>query len=341
MEQYTDDERVEDLKKWWQENGTSIIVGIALGVVAIFGWQYWGSYRNTKAEQASQAYDTFVAAAEKPDADQARQRGQALLTDFPQSTYAALAALRLAKMASDSGDTAAAIQRLEWVVENAKLDELKDIARLRLAWMLFATGRSSDAEQQLNRIAATSLVAEREELRGDLALASNDPAKARTAYAAALAAGGGSTMLQIKLDNLVPPTAESVAPAPTAPPASATPEPAKPESTPPAEPTAPATPAPGSPQTESAAPVPPAEPTAPATPAPSSPQVESAAPAPPTAPPTGATPEPAKPESAPPAGPTVPATPASSSPQAESAVPPTTDAGTAPAPALPAPTPGQ
>jgi len=341
MEQYTDDERVEDLKKWWQENGTSIIVGIALGVVAIFGWQYWGSYRNTKAEQASQAYDTFVAAAEKPDADQARQRGQALLTDFPQSTYAALAALRLAKMASDSGDTAAAIQRLEWVVENAKLDELKDIARLRLAWMLFATGRSSDAEQQLNRIAATSLVAEREELRGDLALASNDPAKARTAYAAALAAGGGSTMLQIKLDNLVPPTAESVVPAPTAPPASATPEPAKPESTPPAEPTAPATPAPGSPQTESAAPVPPAEPTAPATPAPSSPQVESAAPAPPTAPPTGATPEPAKPESAPPAGPTVPATPASSSPQAESAVPPTTDAGTAPAPAAPAPTPGQ
>ncbi len=317
MEQYTDDERVEDLKKWWQENGTSIIVGIALGVVAIFGWQYWGSYRNTKAEQASQAYDTFVAAAEKPDADQARQRGQALLTDFPQSTYAALAALRLAKMASDSGDTAAAIQRLEWIVENAKLDELKDIARLRLAWMLFATGRSSDAEQQLNRIAATSLVAEREELRGDLALASNDPAKARTAYAAALAAGGGSTMLQIKLDNLVPPTTESVAPAPTAPPASATPEPAKPESTPPAEPTAPATPTPGSPQTESAAP------------------------APPTAPPAGATSEPAKPESAPPAEPTVPATPASSSPQAESAVPPTTDAGTAPAPALPAPTPGQ
>lgn len=317
MEQYTDDERVEDLKKWWQENGTSIIVGIALGVVAIFGWQYWGSYRNTKAEQASQAYDTFVAAAEKPDADQARQRGQALLTDFPQSTYAALAALRLAKMASDSGDTAAAIQRLEWIVENAKLDELKDIARLRLARMLFATGRPGDAEQQLNRIAATSLVAEREELRGDLALASNDPAKARTAYAAALAAGGGSTMLQIKLDNLVPPTAESVAPAPTAPPAGATPEPAKPESTPPAEPIAPATPAPGSPQ------------------------AESAAPAPPTAPPTGATPEPAKPESAPPAEPTAPATPAPGSPQAESAVPPTTDARTAPASAAPAPTPGQ
>ena len=71
MEQYTDDERVEDLKKWWKENGTSIIVGIGLGLIAIFGWQYWGSHRTAQAEQASQAYDAFVAAAETPDADQA------------------------------------------------------------------------------------------------------------------------------------------------------------------------------------------------------------------------------------------------------------------------------
>jgi len=115
MEQYTDDERVEDLKKWWKENGTSIIVGIALGLIAIFGWQYWNSYRNAKAEQVSKAYDAFVAAAEKPDAEQARQSGQALLAEFPKSPYAALTALRLAKLALDGSDTATATQRLEWV----------------------------------------------------------------------------------------------------------------------------------------------------------------------------------------------------------------------------------
>ncbi|MBK7541253.1 MAG: tetratricopeptide repeat protein [Candidatus Competibacteraceae bacterium] len=223
MEQYTDDERVEDLKQWWKENGASIIAGIALAVIGIFGWQYWTSHRNATAEQASQAYDAFIEAVEKPDADQARQRGQALLADFPKSPYTALAMLRLAKLALEDGATAVANQRLEWVVENAKLDELKDVARLRLAPVLAAAGRPGDAEQRLAQVTTASLIAEREELRGDLALAANDPGKARNAYAAALAASGGSTLLQLKLDNLSPPTAESLIAAPAGPPPAARP----------------------------------------------------------------------------------------------------------------------
>ncbi|HHW78383.1 MAG TPA: tetratricopeptide repeat protein [Xanthomonadaceae bacterium] len=227
MEQYTDDERVEDLKKWWKENGASIMAGIALGLIAIFGWQYWLSYRDAKAEQASQAYDAFGAAVEKADADQVRQRGQALLTDFPKSPYATLAALRLAKLAADGGDIAAARQRLEWVIDHARLDELKDIARLRLARVLFAAGQPAEAEQRLAQVTTASLTAEREELRGDLALAGNDAAKARTAYAAALAAGGGTSLLQLKLDNLAPPSAQAVVVAPATPPAAAQPKPAE------------------------------------------------------------------------------------------------------------------
>ncbi len=184
MEQYTDDERVEDLKKWWQENGVSIIVGIALGVAAIFGWRYWVSHRDAQANQASLAYDAFIEAVEKPDTDQARQRGQGLLADFPNSAYAALATLRLAKLAVDNGDQATAIQQLQWVIDHAKLAELQDIARLRLARVFFAAGQLTEAEKLLARVNTASLTAEREELRGDLALAGNDPAKARTAYAA-------------------------------------------------------------------------------------------------------------------------------------------------------------
>lgn len=218
MEQYTDDERVEDLKKWWKENGTSIIAGIVLGVIAIFGWQYWGSHRNAQAEKASLAYDAFVVAAEQADAGQARQRGQALLADFPNSAYAALAALRLAKLEVDGGDTAAAIQRLEWVIGNARLDEIKDIARLRLARVQLAAGQPAEAEKLMDRVTTPSLTAEREELKGDLYLAGNDPAKARTAYTAALAAGGDNPLLQFKIDSLAAPTADTVVPAPAEPP---------------------------------------------------------------------------------------------------------------------------
>ncbi|MDH5355953.1 MAG: tetratricopeptide repeat protein, partial [Gammaproteobacteria bacterium] len=34
----TDEEQVEKLKKWWQENGRSVIAGIIIGVGGLFGY---------------------------------------------------------------------------------------------------------------------------------------------------------------------------------------------------------------------------------------------------------------------------------------------------------------
>jgi predicted negative regulator of RcsB-dependent stress response len=287
MEQYTDDERVEDLKKWWKENGASILIGIALGVLSIFGWQYWRSWRDAQTEQISQAYAAFVAAAEKPDIEQARQRGQAVVTDFPKSPYAALAALRLAKLAMDRGDTAMAVQQLDWVIANAKLDEIKDIARLRLARAHWAAGQLVEAGKLLDGAATASLNAEREELRGDVYLAGNDPVKARTAYAAAMAAGGNQGLLQLKIDNLTAPTADMIViAAPVPPPPEVQPEPAPPPAEPAAVSTEPAAtePAPVESAPVESAPVEPAVIPAPAEPATEPAQVEPAAAPPPPAP---------------------------------------------------------
>ncbi|NJM12952.1 MAG: tetratricopeptide repeat protein [Synechococcaceae cyanobacterium SM1_2_3] len=214
MEQYTDDERVENLKAWVKESGASIGVGIALGVIALFGWRAWVDYQNARMELASHAYDAFIEAVAKPDA---RERGQKVLTDFPQSPYAALAALRLAQLALDSGDAATAIQRLEWVISNAQLDELRDIARLRLARAQWAAGQLESAQKLLDSVTTATLNAERDELKGDLHLARNETAKARSAYAAALAASGGNRLVQWKLDQLAGPTPDALlipAPAP-------------------------------------------------------------------------------------------------------------------------------
>ena len=214
MEQYTDDERVENLKAWLKESGASIGVGIALGIIALFGWKAWGDYQNARMEQASHAYDAFIEAVAKPDA---RERGQKVLTDFPQSPYAALAALRLAQLALDGGDAATAIQRLEWVLNNAQLDELRDIARLRLARAQWAAGQVESAQKLLDSVTTATLNAERDELKGDLHLARNETAKARSAYAAALVASGGNRLVQWKLDQLAGPTPDALlipAPAP-------------------------------------------------------------------------------------------------------------------------------
>jgi predicted negative regulator of RcsB-dependent stress response len=203
MEHYvTDDEQVEAIKKWWKANGGAIIAGILIGLAVIFGWQYWSSYRTGRVEQASRHYDQLVQLLQKDNKEDARQQGNLLIEDFSNSLYAVLAALKLAKLAIDEGDNGTAAKQLQWVMENADQDEVKDIARLRLAQVLLAEGKLDEAELRLEQVSNDSFTAEREELKGDLYLARHQTDQARTAYQAALATGNGSALLQMKLDNL-------------------------------------------------------------------------------------------------------------------------------------------
>ena len=37
----TDDEQVERIKKWWADNGSSVIAGLVIGIGGLLGWRYW------------------------------------------------------------------------------------------------------------------------------------------------------------------------------------------------------------------------------------------------------------------------------------------------------------
>ena len=209
MDSYsTDEELVENIKKWWKANGLSLIIGLAIGLAAIFGWRYWGSYRDHQAEAASQHYQVLSQAIAAGKAAEANEQGETLTKEFSQSPYTLLAMLQLARLAVQEGDNALAAERLRWVVEHADRQELKDIARLRLARVLLALNQLAEAETQLEQINSAVFYAEREELKGDIYLARAEPGKARAAYGAALAALGAggqqNTPLQMKLDSLPP-----------------------------------------------------------------------------------------------------------------------------------------
>jgi predicted negative regulator of RcsB-dependent stress response len=201
----SDDEQVEALKKWWQANWGAIITGTLIGLAVVFGWQYWTSHRASWAEQASVHYHALLQAAEQQDLARALEQGQVLRTDYGNSAYTVLAALELARLAVAAADNTTAIQQLEWALKHARQDEIKDIARLRLVRLLLAEKRYDEAEARLDEVKNTAFTAEREELKGDLYMARNDPAKARQAYQAALAARSGDVLVQMKLDNLPPP----------------------------------------------------------------------------------------------------------------------------------------
>ena len=37
----TEEEQIEALKDWWRENGNSLLIGVAVALVAVFGFRGW------------------------------------------------------------------------------------------------------------------------------------------------------------------------------------------------------------------------------------------------------------------------------------------------------------
>ena len=46
----TEDQQLEALRKWWQENGRGVLVGVVLGLGAVGGWRGWVYYTEARAE---------------------------------------------------------------------------------------------------------------------------------------------------------------------------------------------------------------------------------------------------------------------------------------------------
>ena len=63
----TEEQQVEALKQWWADNGRAVLMGIGLGLVAIFGWRGWQGHQTSVAETASSAYTSVMESLENKD----------------------------------------------------------------------------------------------------------------------------------------------------------------------------------------------------------------------------------------------------------------------------------
>ncbi len=208
MSQYeTDDEKVEAIKKWWKENGTSVVAGVVIGLAVVFGWRGWTGYRDSVGAQASAGFEQLLTSANQGEIESATKQAELLRQDYGSTPYAALGSLVAAKVRYESGDVAGAITELQRVTAKAPDPALARLAGLRLA-------RIQVAEGQLDAAAATlqahddgqSFAGDFAAVRGDIAAARGDPVKAREEYEKAIAAGTGlSQLIRLKLDNLPAP----------------------------------------------------------------------------------------------------------------------------------------
>lgn len=202
----SDEEKGEDIKRWWRENGRSVILGLVLGGGVIFGGRYWIDYKNTLAENASFTYQRVTQALQAQQSEVADTLTQQLFSEFSSTPYAVFAALDMASQALKDDDKEAAKLYLQWVTDNATLQGHLELARLRQAKILVDEAKLDQAlelAKQSNSISFSSLFAE---LQGDILLAQGSHADARSAYQAAmmdLAKGEPRlVLLQIKLDDL-------------------------------------------------------------------------------------------------------------------------------------------
>nr|WP_221188481.1 tetratricopeptide repeat protein [Halomonas cerina] len=207
----TEEEQLEAIKRWWKENGTSLIVGVVIAAAGVFGWKTWQDYQAGQAEAASMRYQQLLSLSGQETLDEAaRQRADDLVSEITAShgdtLYADLASLLDARLAVDHDDPAAARQALEAVIEDSPRPYLQGLARLRLARLQVAADQPEAALASLEGEIPAALAAQRANTRGDAYQALGQLDRARDAWreAQSLSQQSGRPLygVELKLDNL-------------------------------------------------------------------------------------------------------------------------------------------
>jgi len=188
----TEEQQVEALKKWWEENGKSIIGGIVLGLAILFGWKGWTDYRQGEAEYASTVFKQIQVAADRGITSKVSELTAELQTNYAFTPYAGHASLMDARMKAVAGDLPGAAAQLEWAVAQAKEATVKDIAQIRLARVQIAMGNPDQALNTVEPVVEVAYLSLVEEVRGDAYRAKGDIDAARQAYDRAILASSGT-----------------------------------------------------------------------------------------------------------------------------------------------------
>lgn len=179
-------EQLAELKAWWRQYGNLVVSILTAASIGVIAWQGWNWYQRNQTGQASMVYGVLQKSVLEKDTQRIKAASGELLEKFGGTTYAPLGALTSAKAMFDSGDVKTAKVQLAWVVEHGK-DELRDLARLRLAAVLLDEKAYDEALKQLDGSFSTGFAVRFAESRGDIFTAQGKVAEARSAYQVALA----------------------------------------------------------------------------------------------------------------------------------------------------------
>ena len=200
-------EQVAELKAWWERYGGLLLMALVAAALAIGGMQWWRYYQRSQAAQASVLYEALAKAVEGGDAKLVREANGALAERYPRTLYASLGALSAARYYFDHNDPKNARAQLQWVLEHAASDDLRDLARLRLAAVLLDDKALDEALKLLDEKHGDAYAGQYAALKGDVLMAKKQIAEAKAAYRVAIDKSGKSDgafreSVRLRLDAL-------------------------------------------------------------------------------------------------------------------------------------------
>ncbi|MEY3474694.1 MAG: hypothetical protein RL087_1152 [Pseudomonadota bacterium] len=178
-------EQLDSLRSFWKQYGNLITWSLVIVLGAFAAWNGWNWYQRDQAQKAGAMFDELDRAAQAGDAEKAGRVFADLRGRYPGTPYAQQAGLLAAKVQAEKGKADDAIASLNWVAGEALDEEIRTVARIRLAGVLADAGKHEAALKELDAAKASGFEALVADRRGDVLLAMGRKADAAGAYKAA------------------------------------------------------------------------------------------------------------------------------------------------------------
>ena len=182
---FEEQERLAELKAWWEDNRIYVFGAIAAAVITFGGWKGWHFWQLRQDEDAAALFLPVSEAQRTGDPKKVAEAAGKVVAGQPGSFYASQSALIAAKSAFDAGNFDEARKHLEWVTSNGASVH-RGVARVRLAGVLLEQKKYDEALKALDANKEPGFEALVADARGDVMLAQGRLDEARAAYRLAI-----------------------------------------------------------------------------------------------------------------------------------------------------------
>ena len=195
----TEEEQVDQIKKWWNSNGKQIIAGAVIGLAGIWGWNTYSDYQDKQSLNARSLYLSYASDSNNLGAY------DKLTSDFSSSSYSDQAILLMAKYLFDARSYTQALGVIEPLINNPS-SVIATTAALRVASIYLQLGQHNQALSILEKQSKDGFSGLIYNLMGDIYLDLGNRVEAQNYYSLAIdnvtENSNLNQLIQIKLDDL-------------------------------------------------------------------------------------------------------------------------------------------